>query len=132
MNYGMVSQDQIEKTDTIITDKLISIGVDCVIIIDMAGNIITAKDQGVKKYDVYSFAALAAGNFASVDAMARIVGEEEFSLLFHKGEESNIQFSKIDDDLLLISMFGPKISLGFLRMNVVEVIEEIRKLWGSK
>ncbi len=131
MNYGMVSQEQLERSDEIITDKLLDIGVDCVIIIDMAGNIITAKDRGKKKYDVYSFAALAAGNFASVDAMAQIVGEQEFSLLFHKGEESNIQFSKIDDDLLLISMFGPDLSLGFLRLNVVEAIEEIRKLWGS-
>ncbi|MCK5687368.1 roadblock/LC7 domain-containing protein, partial [bacterium] len=80
-------------------------------------------------YDVYSFAALAAGNFATVDAMAKLVGEAEFSLLFHKGQESNIHFSKIDDELLLISMFGKDISLGFLRLSVVEAIEQIRKVW---
>ncbi len=131
MNYGIVSQEQLEQSDEILEERLLKIGVDCVIIIDMAGNIITARDKGEKKYDVYSFAALAAGNFATVDAMAKLVGEDEFSLLFHKGEESNIQFSKIDEELLLITMFGPQISLGFLRLNVVEVIEEIRKLWGS-
>ena len=102
MNYGVVSQEQLEKIDEILTEKLIKIGVDCVIIIDMAGNIITAKDNGTSKYDVYSFAALAAGNFATVDAMAKLVGEQEFSLLFHKGTECNIHFSKIDDELLLI------------------------------
>ncbi len=131
MNYGIVSQEQLEQSDEILEERLLKIGVDCVIIIDMAGNIITAREKGEKKYDIYSFAALAAGNFATVDAMAQLVGEEEFSLLFHKGEESNIQFSKIDDELLLITMFGPEISLGFLRLNIVEVIEEIRKLWGS-
>lgn len=129
MNYGVVSQEQLEKMDEILTEKLISIGVDCVIIIDMAGNIITAKDNSKNKYDVYSFAALAAGNFATVDAMAKLVGEQEFSLLFHKGTDANIHFSKIDDELLLISMFGKDISLGFLRLNVVEAIEEIKKLW---
>jgi predicted regulator of Ras-like GTPase activity (Roadblock/LC7/MglB family) len=129
MNYGVVSQEQLEKMDEILSDKLIKIGVDCAIIIDMAGNIITAKDNGKSKYDVYSFAALAAGNFATVDAMAKLVGEQEFSLLFHKGTDCNIHFSKIDDELLLISMFGKEISLGFLRLNVVEAIEEIRKLW---
>ena len=81
------------------------------------------------KYDVYSFAALAAGNFATVDAMAKLVGEQEFSLLFHKGQDSNIHFSKIDDELLLISMFGKEISLGFLRLNVVDAIERIRGIW---
>lgn len=129
MNYGVVSQEQLEKMDEILSEKLIKIGVDCVIIIDMAGNIITAKDNGKSKYDVYSFAALAAGNFATVDAMAKLVGEQEFSLLFHKGTDCNIHFSKVDEELLLISMFGKEISLGFLRLNVVEAIEDIRKLW---
>jgi predicted regulator of Ras-like GTPase activity (Roadblock/LC7/MglB family) len=132
MNYGVVSQEQLEKIDEILGDQLINIGVDCVIIIDMAGNIITAKDNGASKYDVYSFAALAAGNFATVDAMAKLVGEQEFSLLFHKGTDCNIHFSKIDEELLLITMFGKHISLGFLRLNVVEAIEQIRKLWSSK
>jgi len=131
MNYGIVSQEQIEQIDAILTDKLIKLGVDCVIVIDMAGNIITAKDNSENKYDVYSFAALAAGNFATVDAMAKLVGEEEFSLLFHKGQESSIHFSKIDEDLLLISMFGQEISLGFLRLNVVDVIEQIKRLWNK-
>ena len=132
MNYGVVSQEQLEKIDEILTEKLIKIGVDCVIIIDMAGNIITARDNGKSKYDVYSFAALAAGNFATVDAMAKLVGEEEFSLLFHKGTDCNIHFSKIDDELLLISMFGKDISLGFLRLNVVEAIEQIATSWKRK
>ncbi len=131
MNYGIVSQEQLEQIDQIITAKLIDLGVDCAIIIDMAGNIITAKDNGKSKYDVYSFAALAAGNFATVDAMAKLVGEQEFSLLFHKGQDSNIHFSKIDDELLLISMFGRDISLGFLRLNVVEAIDQIRTLWAN-
>ena len=131
MNYGIVSQEQIEQIDMILTDKLIKLGVDCVIVIDMAGNIITAKDNGESKYDVYSFAALAAGNFATVDAMAKLVGEEEFSLLFHKGQESSIHFSKIDEELLMISMFGQEISLGFLRLNVVDAIEKIQKLWNK-
>ena len=131
MNYGVVSQEQLEQIDKILNEKLIRIGVDCVIIIDMAGNIITAKENGKTKYDVYSFAALAAGNFATVDAMAKLVGETEFSLLFHKGTECNIHFSKIDDELLLITMFGKTIFLGYLRLNVMEAIEEIRKLWAK-
>ncbi len=130
MNYGIVSQDQLEKIDGILEEKLLKLGVECVIIIDMAGNTITAKDNGTSKYDIYSFAALAAGNFATVDAMAKLIGEQEFSLLFHKGEESSIHFSKINEELLLISLFGRDISLGFLRLNVVDAIDQIRGLWG--
>jgi len=49
MNYGIVSQEQLEQIDTILFSKLIKLGVDCVIIIDMAGNIITAKDTKSKR-----------------------------------------------------------------------------------
>jgi predicted regulator of Ras-like GTPase activity (Roadblock/LC7/MglB family) len=129
MNYGIVSQEQLEQIEEILSQKLVKLGVDCAIIIDMAGNIITVKDNQKSKYDIYSFAALAAGNFATVDAMAKLVGESEFSLLFHKGQDTNIHFSKIDDELLLISMFGRDISLGFLRLNVVDAIDQIRKVW---
>ncbi|MBU0665544.1 MAG: roadblock/LC7 domain-containing protein [Proteobacteria bacterium] len=132
MNYGIVSQEQLEAIEEILSQKLIKLGVDCAIIIDMAGNIITVKDNSKSKYDIYSFAALAAGNFATVDAMAKLVGETEFSLLFHKGQDSNIHFSKIDDELLLITMFGRDISLGFLRLNVVEAIEQIQKVWDRQ
>jgi predicted regulator of Ras-like GTPase activity (Roadblock/LC7/MglB family) len=132
MNYGIVSQEQLEQIEEILSQKLVKLGVDCAIIIDMAGNIITVKDNQKSKYDIYSFAALAAGNFATVDAMAKLVGESEFSLLFHKGQDTNIHFSKIDDELLLISMFGRDISLGFLRLNVVDAIDQIRKVWEKK
>ncbi len=131
MNYGIISQDQLEKVDEILDEKLLRLGVECVIIIDMAGNTITAKDNGTNKYDVYSFAALAAGNFATVDAMAKLIGEQEFSLLFHKGQDSSIHFSKINDELLLISLFGRDISLGFLRLSVVDAIEQIRDIWEA-
>lgn len=130
MNYGIVSQDQLEKIDQILEDKLLKLGVECAIVIDMAGNTITVKDNGTSKYDVYSFAALAAGNFATVDAMAKLIGEQEFSLLFHKGQDSSIHFSRINEELLLISLFGRDISLGFLRLNVVDAIDQIRALCG--
>jgi predicted regulator of Ras-like GTPase activity (Roadblock/LC7/MglB family) len=130
MNYGIVSQDQLEKIDKILEDKLLKLGVECAIVIDMAGNTITVKDNGTSKYDVYSFAALAAGNFATVDAMAKLIGEQEFSLLFHKGQDSSIHFSRINEELLLISLFGRDISLGFLRLNVVDAIDQIRALCG--
>lgn len=128
MNYGVVSQGQLEQIDDVLNEKLIKIGVECVILINMAGNIITAKDHGMTKYDVYSFAALAAGNFATVDAMAKLVGEQEFSLLFHKGTEYNIHFSKVGKELLLITMFGRDISLGFIRLNVVDTVDRIKKI----
>ena len=70
-------------------------------------------------------AALAAGNFGAVSAMAKIIGENEFSLLFHKGTKENIHFNKITTEFLLITIFGNDISLGFLRLKVTESVEQL-------
>jgi predicted regulator of Ras-like GTPase activity (Roadblock/LC7/MglB family) len=97
----------------------------------MAGNIIANKDNGQTKHDVYSLAALAAGNFGAVSAMAKIIGEGEFSLLFHKGKKENIHFNKIITEFLLITIFSNDISLGFLRLKVNEAVEKIKEILAS-
>jgi predicted regulator of Ras-like GTPase activity (Roadblock/LC7/MglB family) len=95
----------------------------------MAGHIIAKCCSEDRKSVVYSLAALAAGNFGAVNAMAKIVGEDEFSLLFHKGQDENLHFSKVNNELLLITLFGNDVSLGFLRLKIAESIERIRGLW---
>lgn len=128
MNYGIISQEQLEKIDQVLTGSLVNIGVKCAILVDVAGNTITKVDNGQVDFDTYSFAALAAGNYASVEAMAHLVGEDEFSLLFHKGKNASIYFSKVNEDFLLITTFGSDVSLGFLRLKVAESVEQINSI----
>jgi len=130
LNYSF-DQEQINGIDKILQEDLIEGGVHSVILIDMAGNIISDLDNGKKKHDVYSLAALAAGNFGAVSTMAKMIGEEDFSLLFHKGEEESIHFSKVMEDFLLITIFGSDISLGLIRLKVNESITKIAKILES-
>jgi predicted regulator of Ras-like GTPase activity (Roadblock/LC7/MglB family) len=126
-----LGQEQLDVIEEILQQDLIDVGVRCVFLIDMAGNIIANKDNGQTKHDVYSLAALAAGNFGAVSAMAKIIGEGEFSLLFHKGKKENIHFNKIITEFLLITIFSNDISLGFLRLKVNEAVEKIKKILAS-
>lgn len=124
-----LGQEELEKIENILKEDLIDSGVHSVLLIDMAGNIIAKQDNGNCEHDLYSLAALASANFAAVDTMAKIVGEEEFSLLFHKGESENIHFSKVNIEFLLITIFGKEVALGLLRLKVAEAIEKINAIW---
>jgi predicted regulator of Ras-like GTPase activity (Roadblock/LC7/MglB family) len=126
-----LSNEQLSEIEEILQHDLIDLGVHCVFLIDMAGNIIANHDNGESSHDIYSLAALAAGNFGAVTAMAKIIGEGEFSLLFHKGVKENIHFSKILSDYLLITIFGNDISLGFLRLKVADSVEKTKRILGS-
>ena len=127
----MFNQKQLDAIDNVIQDNLIAAGLDNVIFVDMAGNTIAKHDNGKSHLDSTAFAALAAGNFAAVDAMAKLVGETEFSLLFHKDEKSSIHFSKVDDETLLITMFSKDISLGLVRLKVAETIKRINTILSN-
>ena len=130
MSYTL-GQEQLDGIEEILQRDLIDVGVRCVFLIDMAGNIIANRDNGKAKHDVYSLAALAAGNFGAVSAMAKIIGEGEFSPLFHKGKKENIHFNKIVTEFLLITIFSNDISLGFLRLKVNETVEKIKQILES-
>ena len=121
-------QEKLDRIETILSKDLISAGVKCALLISMGGNIIAKCDDGKFLHDEYSLAALAAGNFGSVDAMAKLVGEEEFSLLFHKGKNESLHFSRISDNFLLITMFGKEISLGLLRLKVSEAVQKLENV----
>jgi predicted regulator of Ras-like GTPase activity (Roadblock/LC7/MglB family) len=130
MEYTL-EQDQLDKIEQILLTDLIASGVHCVLLIDFAGNIIAQGDNGRSRIDVYSLAALSAANFGAVEAMAKIVGQEEFALLFHKGETGSLYFSKVNDELLIIAVFGKEIILGLLRMKVADAILKIQQIWKS-
>ncbi len=128
----MFNENQLNAIDRVIHTNLMEAGIDHVIFIDMAGNTIAKHDNSNNRLDSIAFAALAAGNFATVDAMAKLVGESEFSLLFHKGEKSSIHFSKANDDTLLITMFNKDISLGLVRLKTGEAIEQINAILSNE
>jgi predicted regulator of Ras-like GTPase activity (Roadblock/LC7/MglB family) len=122
------TKEQIEAIENVLEEELIELGVQSIILMDLAGNVIVNLDSGEANHDVFSLAALAAGNYGAVSAMANIIGEQEFSLLFHKGEEESIHFSKVVEDLLLLTIFNKNVSLGFLRLKVAEAIKRIQLL----
>jgi predicted regulator of Ras-like GTPase activity (Roadblock/LC7/MglB family) len=126
-----LSPEQVDRLEEVLQKNLVDLGVPSAVLIDMAGNIIAELDSGETKHDVYSLAALAAGNFGAVSAMAKIIGEDEFSLLFHKGEARSLHFTKIMNDFLLITIFGQETTLGFVRLKVAESVEKIEKILES-
>lgn len=130
MNYSF-DEAQLEALENILQTDFIEVGVHCVLVIDVAGNIVAKCDNGNYNHDVYSLAAIAAGNFAAMSALAQVVGEKEFGLLFHKGENLNLHFNRINDNFLLISVFGKEISLGLLRLKGTEAIEKLSKTLGN-
>jgi len=114
----VINQRQLDLLSEILERELIQNGIASVVLIDLAGNILTHLSSGKHDFDIYSLASLSAGNFGAVKALLRHMGEQELSLLFNQGQMLNIYFRKLLADYILIVIFDKSISLGFLRLKI--------------
>lgn len=101
---------------------------ECVMCIDRSGRLICSYGNRSEE-ELVPLAALTAANFGATAAIANMLGEKDFTLLFHKGKEENIHFSAVGDDFILITIFNNKTSLGLIRLEVDKTIQELLKFF---
>jgi len=88
-----------------------------VFLVDKNGQQIAATGE-LNSIDTTALASLAAGNVAATDSLARLIGEKEFSVLFHEGERDNLHISVVGGRVILVVIFDERSSLGLVRLRV--------------
>jgi len=81
--------------------------------------------------DATSLASLTAGNVAATDGLAKLIGEKEFSILFHEGEKDNLHISIIGGRVILVVIFDTRSSLGLVRLRVKKASDELNKIFDG-
>lgn len=102
----------------------------CVLLLDKGGQLITVRGL-TNTMDTTSLSALAAGAFASTREIARLIGEPEFSVLFHQGRREHIHVSRVDGDTLLMAIFDDRTTIGMVRLYAKDTEEEIARLFAE-
>jgi predicted regulator of Ras-like GTPase activity (Roadblock/LC7/MglB family) len=90
---------------------------DLVLLIDRAGHEIASEGTGLSA-DHTALASLAAANLAATEELARLVGETDFSIIYHQGRHRSIHISDVARRLSLVLVFDDAVSLGMVRWKV--------------
>jgi len=101
-----------------------------VFLIDKNGQQI-ANAGDVTGFDTTSLASLTAGNVAATDGLAKLIGEREFSVLFHEGQQEHIHISIVANRAILVVIFDDKSSLGLVRLRVKRASSELEKIFET-
>jgi len=99
-----------------------------VLLVDKNGQRIASVGD-VEALDMTALASLTAGNVAATDGLARLIGEREFSILFHEGERDNIHISIVAQRVILVVIFDQRTSLGLVRLRVRRAMSELDKIF---
>ena len=123
MNIVITDKDM--KKINYFLDKMLSSSMaHSVLLIDRSGQLI-AHHGNTPELDILSLSALTAANFGATAEIARILGEEEFTLLFHKGKNENVYFSAVGEHVIIVTLFDDKTSLGLIRLQINKIIDEL-------
>ncbi len=101
-----------------------------VFLIDKNGQQIASAGE-VEQFDTTSLASLTAGNVAATDGLAKLIGEREFSVLFHEGQQDHIHISIVAKRAILVVIFDDRSSLGLVRLRVRRASGEMEKIFDS-
>ena len=101
-----------------------------VFLIDKNGQHIAAAGE-IEDFDSTSLASLTAGNVAATDGLAKLIGEREFSVLFHEGQRDHIHISIVARRAILLVIFDERSSLGLVRLRVKRASAELEKVFDS-
>lgn len=99
-------------------------------LVDKNGQLI-ASSGDTHNIDTTALASLTAGNIAATGGIARLLGEREFTILFHEGEKDNIHISLIGQRIILVVIFDQRSSLGLVRLRVKKASESLSKIFDE-
>ena len=129
-NPQMVMYDEEFKQINVVIEKLLrEANAKVIFLVDKNGQLISGVGE-VERFDTTSLASLTAGNIAATGGLAKLIGEKEFSILFHEGEKDNLHISIVGGRVILVVLFDNRSSLGLVRLRVKKASEELTAIFS--
>jgi len=101
-------EEEFQKIDAELQKLFHQSNAKVVFLVDKNGQLIASAGE-TREIDTTSLASLTAGNIAATGGIARLLGEKEFSILFHEGEKDNVHISLIGQRVILVVIFDSRL-----------------------
>ena len=96
-----------------------------VFLVDKTGQNIAATGQ--MEVDATSLASLTAGAVAATEGLSSLIGENQFSTLFHEGADHSLHISQVGNKVILLIVFDEQSSLGLVRLRTQQHLPALEK-----
>ncbi|MFN9275732.1 MAG: roadblock/LC7 domain-containing protein [Planctomycetota bacterium] len=123
-------KEDVDQIDKLLSEFLRLSGAKCALLIDKEGHLVTKRGE-LHTIDIDTISALVAGSFAATKEMARLLGEDEFTAMFHQGERDNIQLSLVGDRTLLTILFDDRTTVGMVRLYAGETAKKLAEIYAK-
>jgi predicted regulator of Ras-like GTPase activity (Roadblock/LC7/MglB family) len=115
----LIHEQDMRRAEDVLRKLLIESQAKCGFLINHDGSLICQQGE-IGAMDTAALAALTVGGFAATQEIARLIGEAEFSVLFHQGEHDNIYVTLVGEEALMLLVFDERTTIGMVRMLAKE------------
>ena len=102
--------EDIDQLNLVLSQLVVKADLLLAVLINKDGRLLTSQG-GLELVDIVSMAALVAGNSASTLAIAQLMGEDEFSTMYHQGKDKHIFIATVDENTFLSLVFDDRTNI---------------------
>lgn len=125
MNKDLIIKEKdIYNLNIVLTKIVDKARVNCAIIINKSGKMITFQSE-TSEYDKTSLSALISGNFASSTSIANMLNENEFTSMLQEGEKKHIYVSLLDANSILACIFDNRTDINKIKKCIEELSQKL-------
>ncbi len=121
----IIDREDVAEFDHVLKQMLQLSMAKCVLLVNRDDGGLISCLGSQENLDTVSLAALAAGAFASAREIARLVGEPEFSVLFHQGAREHVHVNLVGTHGLLMTLFDDRTTVGLVRLCARQAAEQL-------
>jgi predicted regulator of Ras-like GTPase activity (Roadblock/LC7/MglB family) len=120
--------------NTILQELLKNSNSASVLLLDKTGQLISSLGDP-PQFDMHSFASLCAADFEANAQLAVLIGEKDFSTLYHQGSNESMYLARVESNIILVILFDKRTTLGLVRLRAKKALDNletvIRRLYGK-
>jgi predicted regulator of Ras-like GTPase activity (Roadblock/LC7/MglB family) len=98
------------------------------LLVDRSGQLVATVGEP-PTFDATAFASLTAADFSANDQLARLIGENDFRMLFHQGERESMYLADIARQVILVVLFDNRTTLGLVRLRMKTAVDDLTRVF---
>jgi predicted regulator of Ras-like GTPase activity (Roadblock/LC7/MglB family) len=120
-NIGILGADDVSRFEELLNCLIAETRCRSAFLVDRAGRLLTSAGDRAG-LDETAFASLASAGFAASTQLAALLGEEEFTSLYHHGHDRSMFVADVAGAAVLAVLFDSRTTLGMIRIKTKALV----------
>lgn len=117
--------EDIDRMNSVLSQLVTKANLLLAVLVNKDGRLLTSQGMA-DQVDTVSMAALVAGNSASTLAIANLMGETEFSAMYHQGKDRHIYIAIVDENTFLTLVFDDRTNIDRVKVFVRQFEKQLK------